>query len=50
LDPPDEADGMDAERLQVLSVCYAIARRHGGRVEFANEEGGAAFIFDCQAF
>jgi two-component system, NtrC family, sensor kinase len=49
LDPPEEADGMDAERLQVLSVCFAIARRHGGRVEFVNQEGGAAFIFDCQA-
>jgi two-component system, NtrC family, sensor kinase len=49
LDPPEDADGLDAERLQVLSVCFAIARRHGGRVEFANQEGGAAFMFECQA-
>ncbi|HEV8244171.1 MAG TPA: hypothetical protein VGP93_00245 [Polyangiaceae bacterium] len=45
LDPPEEADGVDAERLQVLSVCFAIARRHGGRVDYTNHEGATAIVY-----
>ncbi len=47
LDPPEDADGADAERLQVLSVCFAIARRHGGRVEYASREGSTAIVYEC---
>jgi hypothetical protein len=49
LDPPESADGLDAERLQVLSVCFAIARRHGGRVDFENRKDGLGIVFDCPA-
>lgn len=35
LEPPENWDRDEAQQLQVLSVCYAIARRNGGRVEVA---------------
>jgi signal transduction histidine kinase len=47
LDPPDNTDGADAEHLQVLSVCFAIARRHGGRVEFSSYGGSTTVRFEC---
>jgi signal transduction histidine kinase len=48
LDPPE--DMADAELLQVLSVCFAIARRHGGRVDVVTrDDGKAAIRFECCA-
>lgn len=48
LDPPDEEDGASAERLQLLSLCYAMARRQGGRLEvIAHENARAAIRFEC---
>ncbi len=47
LDPPEDADGANAERLQVLSVCFAIARRHGGRVDYASRDGATTIVYEC---
>lgn len=48
LDPPD--DGVaDAETLQVLSVCNAIARQYGGRLQLgASAPDGMVIRFECQ--
>jgi signal transduction histidine kinase len=48
LDPPE--DGVaDAETLQVLSVCNAIARQYGGRLQLAPPaRGGMVIRFECQ--
>lgn len=49
LDPPDD-DGESAERLQLLSLCYAMARRQGGRIEVVpHEKNCAAIRFECAA-
>lgn len=50
LDPPDDEVGgtAHAERLQVLSVCFAIAQRHGGRVDVESRgEASSAIRFEC---
>ena len=48
LDPPD-IEGTNAEHLQVLSVCNAIARQHGGRLELSSlEHGYTAIKYECQ--
>lgn len=47
LDPPD-SDGGNAEQLQVLSVCNAIARQHGGKLELVSPtQGQTAIQFEC---
>lgn len=47
LDPPEDDDRAAAERLQVLSVCYAIARRQGGIVEIVPRDGNQVIRFEC---
>jgi signal transduction histidine kinase len=50
LDPPDGEVGSaeEAERLQVLSVCFAIAQRHGGRVDVKSRgKAGSVIRFEC---
>jgi len=48
LDPPEDQVA-DAETLQVLSVCNAIARQHGGRLQLAEPVAGRMAIrFECQ--
>lgn len=48
LDPPDEEDGASAERLQLLSLCYVMARRQGGKLEVVPfETNRAAIRFEC---
>jgi hypothetical protein len=48
LDPPESDERASAEPLQVLSVCYAIARRSGGKLEVVSPEGEPAAIrFEC---
>lgn len=48
LDPPESDERASAEPLQVLSVCYAIARRSGGKLEVVEREGRPAAIrFEC---
>lgn len=48
LDPPESDQRASAEPLQVLSVCYAIARRIGGKLEVAANEGRPTTIrFEC---
>jgi len=50
LDPPDDEDGASAERLQLLSLCFAMARRQGGRLEVvAHESTRAAIRFECSS-
>ena len=47
LDPPD-GDGGNAEQLQVLSVCNAIARKHDGKLEVVSPtQGQMAIQFEC---
>jgi len=47
LDPPD-GNGGNADQLQVLSVCNAIARRHDGKLElFSPTHGQTAIQFEC---
>jgi signal transduction histidine kinase len=49
LEPPDDDERINAEHLQVLSVCYAIARRNGGRVEVVPDPpDGASIRFECR--
>ena len=48
LDPPENDDQASAEPLQVLSVCYAIARRSGGKLEVVAREAAPTVIrFEC---
>lgn len=48
LDPPDDQDGASAERLQLLSLCFAMARRQGGKLEVtAHDDERAAIRFEC---
>jgi hypothetical protein len=48
LDPPENDDQASAEPLQVLSVCYAIARRSGGKLEVVAREAALTTIqFEC---
>lgn len=48
LDPPDD-QVTDPELLQVLSVCSAIARQHGGRMQLASKVAGRMTIrFECK--
>jgi len=49
LDPPD-GDGVNAESHQVLSICNAIARQHGGKLELVSPtQGQTAVQFECHA-
>jgi two-component system, NtrC family, sensor kinase len=48
LDPPEDDASTSTEHLQILSVCYAIARRQGGRLDVvALDDGKAAIRFEC---
>lgn len=48
LDPPED-DVSDPETLQVLSVCNAIARQHGGRLHLGASASNHMLIrFECQ--
>lgn len=48
LDPPEEHDAASAERFQLLSLCYAMAKRRGGHLEVVTEEpSNAAIRFEC---
>lgn len=48
LDPPEDDESTSPEHLQILSVCFAIARRQGGRLDIVGlEDGRAAIRFDC---
>jgi len=48
LDPPDDDESTSTEHLQILSVCYAIARRQGGRLDVvALGDDKAAIRFEC---
>jgi two-component system NtrC family sensor kinase len=48
LDPPEDQVA-DPETLQVLSVCNAIARQHGGRLQLSEPlPGRMAIRFECQ--
>lgn len=48
LDPPESEERASAEPLQVLSVCYAIAKRSGGKLEVVAKESGLnAVRFEC---
>jgi signal transduction histidine kinase len=50
LEPPEEGGRIDADRLQALSVCFAIARRNGGSVDVvADPPRGALIRFECRA-
>ena len=44
LDPPDNDAGADAERIQVLSVCFDMARRQNGRLQVLPREGAGSII------
>jgi signal transduction histidine kinase len=49
LEPPEEDGRIDADRLQALSVCFAIARRNGGNVDVvADPPRGALIRFECR--
>lgn len=49
LEPPEEDGRVDADRFQALSVCFAIARRNGGRVDVvADPPRGAVIRFECR--
>lgn len=49
LDPPDRYDPASAEREQILSVCAAIAKRHGGslRLDHDRARAGASILYHC---
>jgi signal transduction histidine kinase len=50
LEPPEDDGRIDADRLQALSVCFAIARRNGGSVDVvADPPRGALIRFECRA-
>lgn len=47
LEPPDQWNRDEAEQLQVFSVCFAIARRSGGRIEVDTQGDHASVRFYC---
>jgi signal transduction histidine kinase len=47
LEPPDQWNRDEAEQLQVFSVCFAIARRSGGRIEVDAQAGHTSIRFYC---
>jgi signal transduction histidine kinase len=47
LDPPEDVE-VDSELLQVLSVCNAIARQNGDRLELVAPLGTMAIRYECQ--
>ncbi|HMA95807.1 MAG TPA: HAMP domain-containing sensor histidine kinase [Polyangiaceae bacterium] len=47
LDPPESVERTRAEHLQVLSVCHAIARRGGGRLEVVAQGSLTEIRFEC---
>ncbi len=44
LDPPDNDSGADAERIQVLSVCFDMVRRQSGRLNVKLRDAGGSTI------
>jgi signal transduction histidine kinase len=49
LEPPDDWDRREADQLQVLSLCFAIASRGGGHVALEKTESSALMRFRCAA-
>jgi signal transduction histidine kinase len=47
LEPPDDWDRREADQLQALSLCFAIASRHGGHVTLEKNDSGALVRFRC---
>lgn len=47
LEPPDHWNRDEAEQLQVFSVCFAIARRNGGRIEVEDSNTHATVRYHC---
>jgi signal transduction histidine kinase len=47
LEPPDDWDRREADQLQVLSLCFAIASRHGGHVAVDKSESSTLLRFRC---
>ena len=47
LEPPDQWNRDEAEQLQVFSVCFAIARRNGGRIEAEDQGSHTSIRFYC---
>jgi signal transduction histidine kinase len=47
LEPPDDWDRREADQLQVLSLCFAIASRHGGHVALDKNETSTLMRFRC---
>jgi len=47
LDPPESVERTRAEHLQVLSVCHAIARRGGGRLDVVAQGAFTEIRFEC---
>jgi len=47
LEPPDQWNRDEAEQLQVFSVCFAIARRNGGRIEVDSDADRVSIRFYC---
>lgn len=47
LEPPDQWNRDEAEQLQVFSVCFAIARRNGGRIEIDGGGERTTIRFYC---
>ncbi|HEY3497272.1 MAG TPA: HAMP domain-containing sensor histidine kinase [Polyangiaceae bacterium] len=44
LEPPDDWQQSGADQLQVLSLCFAIARRHGGQVTLEKRDSGGGTV------
>jgi len=50
LDPPDNDSGADAERIQVLSVCFDMTRRQSGSFQVTpRDEGGSTIRLEYPA-
>ena len=44
LEPPEDWQRSGADQLQVLSLCFAIARRHGGHVALEKRDSGGSVV------
>jgi signal transduction histidine kinase len=50
LEPPEDWQRSGADQLQVLSLCFAIANRHGGHVAIEKSASGGSIVrFRCAA-
>jgi signal transduction histidine kinase len=44
LEPPEQGTTYDSDAMQVLSICFAIARRSGGRLEVSAPRAGSGVV------